>query len=113
MASNLRYYPYHHLRTQRDFETTYGKGTKVYSTMFSLFLCENNLEHPRLGLSVRKKYGSAPQRNLFKRHLREIFRHSQDEIFPPVDIIVIPGRDSAQADYAELEKHFRKLVGLS
>lgn len=101
-----------HLRTQRDFQSAYGEGVKVYSKLYTLFLRENGRDHARLGLSVRKKFGSAPQRNRFKRHMRELFRTHQAQIFPPVDIIVIPGREASSADYATLQRGFRELLGL-
>ncbi len=103
----------HHLRTQRDFQTAYGEGAKTYSKMFTIFLCENNLNYPRLGLSVRKKFGSAPQRNKFKRRMREIFRLNKNDIFPSVDIIIIPGNESANANFKQLEKGFCYLLGIS
>jgi ribonuclease P protein component len=112
VASNYRFLPTHHLRTQREFQHAYGDGVKVYSKLFTLFLCENTLSHSRIGFSVRKKFGPAPQRNLFKRRMREIFRQHHAHIFPPVDIIVIPGREATSASYHHLEKGFCYLVGI-
>lgn len=41
---------------------------------FTVFAIPNTLGHCRLGLSVGKRIGNAPQRNAFKRRVREAFR---------------------------------------
>ena len=49
----------------------------------------NQLNHPRLGLVVAKKnIRHASGRNRAKRHIRETFRHRQDEL-GNLDIVVL------------------------
>ena len=49
----------------------------------------NQLDHPRLGLVVRKKFiKKAVNRNQFKRIVRERFRLSQHDL-PAIDIVVM------------------------
>jgi len=63
-----------HLRRPSDFELAYKKGMKKHSGGFVLFRRANDLGHPRLGLSVSRKFGGAVSRNRIKRLIREVVR---------------------------------------
>jgi len=74
----------------------------------------NDCDHPRLGLAIsRKAARSAVARNRVKRHIRETFRHTQDEL-GGLDIVVIarPGiaRQSGPALNDALHKLWKRLI---
>ena len=59
---------------------------------------KNNLEHPRLGLTVAKKYlKRAHDRNRIKRLVRESFRLSQHNL-PSCDFVFVAKRGIGQLD---------------
>jgi ribonuclease P protein component len=71
----------HRLTHKREFDAVYnGKARKSPpnphspGAAFTVFAIPNTLGHCRLGLSVGKRIGNAPQRNAFKRRIREAFR---------------------------------------
>ena len=68
-------FPKHfHLLRPSEFDLVYKNGLKKHSRGFVLFRHANDLEHPRLGLSVSRKFGGAVRRNRIKRLVREAVR---------------------------------------
>ncbi len=80
----------HRLRKTAEFERVYQRRRSASDGCLLLFVCENALGHPRLGLSVSRKVGGAVQRNLWKRRIREAFRLSRELLPEHIDLVVIP-----------------------
>jgi len=57
-----------------------------------------------LGIIASKKIGNAVARNLTKRKIREVFRHIKGRIEPPMDIMIISGRDLVSLPVSVIEK---------
>jgi ribonuclease P protein component len=74
-----------------------------------LYGCENDLNRPRLGLTVSRKVGNAVQRNRWKRVLREAFRRHKSELPQGLDLVATPRR---QAD-PQLVMVMRSLLTLA
>ena len=75
----------------------------------SIIARPNTLQHPRLGLTVAKKYVKrANQRNRIKRICRESFR-LQQHLLPDYDFIIIARKGIGDIDNALLFKMLDKL----
>jgi ribonuclease P protein component len=105
--SQERTYPYssrHRLRHAREFDAVYAGKTKESRGPLTVFALPNELGHPRLGLSVGRKVGTAPKRNRIKRLLREAFRLMQHDLPRGYDLVinVRPHETALLADYQRM-----------
>lgn len=85
-----------------DFLRTYENGRKEHTRFTVVFLLENGLTHPRLGVTATRKLGKAHVRNRFKRWVREIYRVNRDSIglgSVSLDIVVNIKTNAADADF--------------
>ncbi len=98
------------LLTPRQFKAVFDSPSgKVPGRNVLLLACENDLQHPRLGLVIGKKSVKlSVERNRIKRQIRETFRHHQLEL-AGWDIVIIARKGLADLDNPELAKQFAKL----
>ncbi|QJR80977.1 ribonuclease P protein component [Alteromonas pelagimontana] len=102
------------LLTPSHFTYVFDDATPAVSPSFTILARKNQLESPRLGITLAKKrIRKAHERNRIKRLIRESFRHKVTGL-PHVDIIVIgkSGADklSNEEVYATLDKLWKKLA---
>ncbi len=102
------------LLTPGDFKSVFANPTRAASPHLTLLAIANDVNHPRLGLTVAKKHvKKACQRNRIKRLTRDSFRRRQHDL-PNVDIVVIAKKGIDGLDNAEIhqliEKLWRKLA---
>jgi ribonuclease P protein component len=98
MSASFR--PEQRLRKQADFDRVYKMRIYAADDVLIVNGGVSDLEHPRLGLSVSKKVGTAVIRNRWKRLIREAFRLSLEEL-PVIDLIVRP-QLNAVADFESI-----------
>lgn len=93
--------PDHRIRKQVDFERVYQARAYAADDVLVINGNVNGLTHPRLGLSVSKRVGTAVVRNRWKRLIREAFRLAREELPVGIDLVVRPQTDAA-ADFADI-----------
>ncbi|MDN3508830.1 MAG: ribonuclease P protein component [Candidatus Neptunochlamydia sp.] len=62
------------LLNRHDFRAVYQKGRRFVGKRLVLFYLTDFFSHPRLGITITKKWGKSHDRNRFKRISREAFR---------------------------------------
>lgn len=111
----------HRLTHKREFDAVYAAKARKSPPSdpgeppaMTVFAVPNTLGHCRLGLSVGKRIGNAPQRNALKRKLREAFRTARPAWDAPptpgdphpvgLDLIIsaLPHPPRSPARYAEM-----------
>jgi ribonuclease P protein component len=106
---NYQYPRESRLLTPRHFSNVFEKAIPATSSTITILARHNNLEQPRLGLTIpKKKVKLAVDRNRIKRCVRESFRLHAHEL-PNVDIIVIGKHGINDLDNKALFTHLNSL----
>ncbi|CAM4134973.1 ribonuclease P protein component [Shewanella denitrificans] len=95
--------------TPAQFKSVFSNPIKASSAEITLLAIPNIEQHPRLGLTVAKRFVKrANQRNRIKRVIRESFRLNQHDI-PALDIVVLVRNGVMEMENADLNKLIEKL----
>ena len=94
----------HRLSGKVAFAAVYDARLKESRGPLAVFSRLNGLPHPRLGLSVSRRVGTAPRRNRIKRLLREAFRAHQHDLPIGYDLVIVvrPHEPMILAEYQRL-----------
>lgn len=98
------------LRTRQQYKRMAYKGAKFVGRFILVDVLLVTKGPSRLGITVTKKYGSSPQRNRFKRLVREAFRLSCSSCTPPIDLVVRPRSYALEASFIDIEKELSALI---
>ncbi|NKZ44389.1 ribonuclease P protein component [Shewanella algae] len=97
------------LLTPAQFKTVFTNPIKASSAEITLLAVPNEMQHPRLGLTVAKRHVKrANRRNRIKRVIRDSFRLNQHDL-PPLDIVVLVRGGVLDMDNEQLRKLVEKL----
>jgi ribonuclease P protein component len=90
------------IRKRRSYLQIYQHGKRSFTKHFTIVVSENDLDFPRLGVTVTKKIGNAVKRNRIKRLIREFFRLNKDRFKASQDIVIIAKGNTSSMKYADV-----------
>ena len=92
-----------------DFDRTLRGGRRASSDYLALFVSDNELGRPRVGLAVSKKLGNAVVRNRIKRRLRELVRPLVTRAKGGRDVVIVARARAVDAEFARLRQEMEML----
>ena len=98
------------IRKKKDFQEIYAKGKRYYTQNFIIYVKENGLSYPRLGITVTRKYGKAVRRNRMKRLIREFFRHNKKLFKVGYDYIIVVKNNCNLKNYWEVKRELESFL---
>ena len=97
------------LVTPDQFKYVFQQPQRAGTPEVTILARKNNLDHPRLGLTVAKKHlKRAHERNRIKRLCRESFRLLQHEL-PPCDFVIVAKHGIGRLDNRTFTENLTKL----
>ncbi len=97
------------LKRQLDFAAVFSKGKVAADDVLVIHALAGPELHTKLGLSISKKVGNSPQRNRWKRLIREAFRRNAHQLPSHLWLVVRPRR-GAQPEYHAIQRSLCQLA---
>jgi ribonuclease P protein component len=91
------------LRKRSEYLLLVDAARRYTTSAFLIVYADNNLEFPRLGITVSRRVGNAVCRNRIKRLVREFFRTNRD-LFRAADFNIIARSRAGQLEYAAVHQ---------
>lgn len=98
------------LRMNYEFERVFKKGRFFNTKHLTLYVRPRQDQQLMLGVTVAKKVKGSVNRNQIKRWLREIYRHSEQEVVPGYDLILFGRVSPTETNYAALLDCWHKVA---
>lgn len=98
------------LHTRQHYRRMAYKTLKLTGQWILIDIRFTNAFPPRLGITATKRYGSACQRNRFKRIVREAFRTAFPFLNLAFDVVVRPRSQAVRAKMQDVQQEFLSLI---
>jgi len=97
------------LKRPADFAAVFEGGKVATDSVLVIHAIRSPLADHKLGLSISKKVGNSPQRNRWKRLIREAFRKNTGQLPQSLWLVVRPRR-GAVPDFHAIEASLLRLA---
>jgi ribonuclease P protein component len=101
------------IKKNREFSRVYRSGKSRANRLLVLYQRPNKEGLARVGFSISKKVGNAPERNRLKRILKEIYRQQDFDQLIGNDLVFIVRANANGASYQELDSAMKHIMRIS
>ncbi len=95
------------LKKRFEFSSVKRQGEKLVGKF--LYIEKKKADRLRFGITASKRYGNSPERNRFKRLVREAIRLSWDILPQDIEVNVIPRSYAKNAKMEDIQKEILEL----
>ena len=106
----LSFSSFQKLRFHSEFCCVYNEGKRFFGKRILVFYYFGQKIHPRLGITISRKWGKAHKRNRFKRVVREAYRHIYLELPHYLELNIHPRIFFESLSSQEIEEELKCLV---
>ena len=100
------------LKNRPEFNRVFKNGRSYANRLLVMYICKNDLNRNRLGISVSKKVGNSVVRHRTTRLIRESYRLSVNMFNSGLDIVVIARTGIKEAGFFEVRDALLHLAKL-
>jgi ribonuclease P protein component len=93
-----------------DFQRVMRNSQRLVGTVICIDWSISFFKETRLGITASKRYGDAPERNRFKRLVREAFRLARSELPAGFDLNISPRQKAKNATLAMIRGELLSLL---
>lgn len=101
---------YETVKRKEEFNNIIKIGKYQKNDYFVIYKVNNELNYPRFGIAISKKFGKANIRNLYKRRIRTIIDINKNLFQNNKDYIIMIKKNCLQINYQEMNKKFQELL---
>lgn len=106
-----QFFPKHlRLRKRQDFLSLQKNGRRLVGKLLCVDYQPSSTKTARLGITAPSRYGNSPERNRFKRLVREVFRKNLCHIPSDFEFSVAPRQRAKKASEADIRQELLDIL---
>ena len=105
-----RFLKLYRLKKKKDYQRVLSFHRSQKGSFFIMDYYFGDSQNPKLGISASTKFGSSPERNRFKRLIREIFRKDFSFFPKNIEMNIKPLVQAKDATFLQIEEDWKNSI---
>ena len=98
------------IKKNYEFKYVFNKGQRYSAKYINAYICKNNRQFNKFGISISKKYGKAVKRNLAKRLVREGYKVFENKLNDYYNIVILFNIIDENIDFKAVYKDLQTIL---